>query len=227
MSTASSPTQRHPLLLVEDDPRLGPLVRDVLAMTWDVDLAVDLARARELVSSRLYSVAVVDRRLPDGDGAELVAWMRQRADATPVLMLTALGQVADKVEGLDAGANDYLVKPFDFEELEARLRALTRDYTGRGEGVPIGSWTLFPRSATIESPYSGRIVLTRAEADLLAVLTEHPDAALTRAQLLAAVFDHGESAGTVDTYVHYIRRKTEPDLIQTVRGVGYRLGTPA
>lgn len=217
----------HPLLLVEDDPRLGPVVRDVLAENWEVDLAPTLAEARALAQARLYAVAVVDRRLPDGDGIELVSWLRERGDAVPVLMLTALGEVRHRVEGLDAGANDYLVKPFDFEELEARLRALTRDYSGRGEGVSIGSWTFFPRNATIESPYTGRIVLTRTEADLLAVLAEHPDTAFTRAHLLSAVFDHGANAGTVDTYVHYIRRKTDQDLIETVRGVGYRLGTPA
>lgn len=218
---------RPRLLLVEDDPRLGPLSRDMLAMAWNVTLAVDLAAARSAAESALYTVMVVDRRLPDGDGASFVAWLRRRGIATPVLLLTALGQVADRVAGLDAGANDYLVKPFDFDELGARLRALTRDYSGRGTGVPIGSWTFYPENGTVESPYSGRITLTDKETALMAVLAAHPDTAFSRRHLLSAVFDRGEQEGTVDTYVHYLRRKTDRDLIETVRGVGYRLGTPA
>ena len=87
-----------------------------------------------------FDVMIVDRRLPDMDGAELVASLRRRSISTPVLMLTALGQISDKVSGLDAGANDYMVKPFDFEELNARLRALTRDYSGRGRGIAKGRW---------------------------------------------------------------------------------------
>lgn len=215
------------LLLVEDDPRLGPIMRDVLGRDWDIVLVDDLAAARQQAASALFAVAIVDRRLPDGDGADFIAWLRERGDATPVLVLTALGEVHDKVAGLDAGANDYLVKPFDFAELGARLRALTHDYTRGAEGISIGSWTFFAHNDTIESPYTGRILLTEKESALLAVLAGQPDAAFSRQQLLSAVFDRGEQPGTVDTYVHYLRRKTERDLIETVRGVGYRLGTPA
>lgn len=220
-------TDRRELLVVEDDPRLGPIMRDVLSLDWEVDLAPDLDRAKALLTERLFAAAVVDRRLPDGDGAELVAWMRARADATPVLILTALGATADKVEGLDAGANDYLVKPFEFDELNARLRALTRDYSVASESTPIGSWTFYPRRHVIDSPYTGRILLTERESSLLGMLAAHPDTAFSRSQLLAATFDEGDQLGTVDTYVHYVRRKTERGLIETVRGVGYRLGTPS
>lgn len=215
------------LLLVEDDPKLGPIMRDVLSMDWDVTLVADLAAAREQAASALFAVGIVDRRLPDGDGADFIAWLRERGNAMPLLVLTALGEIHDRVAGLDAGANDYLVKPFDFQELGARLRALTRDYTRGAVGEPIGSWTFFPHNDTIESPYTGRILLTEKESALLRVLASQPDAAFTRQQLLSAVFDRGEQPGTVDTYVHYLRRKTERDLIETVRGVGYRLGTPA
>ncbi len=214
------------LLIVEDDPRLGPIMREVLARDWEVCLAIDLASARELLSRRLFDAAVVDRRLPDGDGTELVTWMRRQADATPVLLLTALGTTADKVGGLDSGANDYLVKPFEFDELNARLRALTRDYTAPRDEIAIGSWSFSPYRRVVESPYTGRIVLTEKESALLAVLVRHPDMAFTRSQLLEAVFDPEDQAGTVDTYVHYLRRKTERGLIETVHGVGYRLGTP-
>lgn len=214
------------LLIVEDDAKLGPIMRDVLARDWNVTLVCDLASAQETLVNRIFDVAIVDRRLPDGDGIDLIRWLRQRGDATPVLMLTALGEVIDKVNGLDAGANDYLAKPFDFLEVGARLRALTRDYARPSKGRAIGSWTYFAHNDTIESPYTGRILLTEKESALLAVLAAQPDTAFTRQQLLNAVFDRGEQLGTVDTYVHYIRRKTDRDLIETVRGVGYRLGTP-
>ena len=215
------------LLLIEDDPRLGPIMRDVLDRDWEVTLVADIAAAREQAASAVFAVGIVDRRLPDGDGTDFVAWLRARGNATPLLVLTALGEVRDRVEGLDAGANDYLVKPFDFEELGARLRALTRDYTRGTEGQAIGGWTFFPHNDAIESPYAGRILLTERESALLQVLIAQPEVAFTRKQLLSAVFDRGEQPGTVDTYVHYLRRKTEHDLIETVRGVGYRLGTPA
>ena len=221
-----STSDRNPLLLVEDDPELGPLVAEILDMAWDVTLVADAAGARAVLDRRVFAVIVVDRRLPDMDGADLVAWFRARGVSTPALMLTALGTVADKVSGLDAGANDYLVKPFEFEELEARLRALTRHHSPRGTVLPIGSWTLYPDDRSIDSPYSGRIMLTAKECALLALLAEHPDTVFSRDQLLTAVFDHGEQTNTVDTYVHYLRSKTEKELVETVRGRGYRLGTP-
>lgn len=214
------------LLLVEDDPRLGPIIRDVLGLDWSVTLVTSVAAAQAELRRRLFDVLVVDRGLLDGDGVALVASLRDEGVATPAIMLTALSQLDDKIAGLDAGANDYLTKPFEFEELQARLRALTRDYTGKGEAIEIGSWTFFPKNHTIESPYSGRILLTEKESALLAVLAAAPDTAFTRQHLLSAVSDHGEQPVTVDTYVHYLRRKTGTDLIETVRGIGYRLGTP-
>ena len=215
------------LLLVEDDPRLGPLVADVLRDDWDVTLCADGETALQVAADRYFDVMVVDRRLPGIDGAEVVATLRERRVSTPVLMLTALGGVRDRVSGLDAGANDYLVKPFDFDELAARLRALTRDYSGTGDGIAIGGWAFHPDDSSITSPYTGRVMLTEKETAMLRLLASEPDRAFTRQHLLSAVFEHGEQLNTVDTYVHYIRRKTDRDLISTIRGVGYRLGTPA
>ncbi len=215
------------LLLVEDDARLGPIIADVLAPRWDVELVADGESGLEAALQRHHDVLVVDRRLPGMDGVQLVAELRRRRLAVPVLMLTALGELRDRVSGLDAGADDYLVKPFEFEELEARLRALTRDFGGLGEGLEIGSWTFHPGDSSIQSPYTGRILLTEKENELLRILASAPDRTFTRQHLLSAVFEHGEQLGTVDTYVHYVRRKTDRDLIATVRGVGYRLGTPA
>jgi len=215
------------LLLVEDDPRLGPLVADVLSSQWDVTLAVTGEDALEVAVARYFDVMVVDRRLPGIDGTEVVAALRSRRISTPVLMLTALGEVRDRVSGLDAGANDYLTKPFDFDELSARLRALTRDYSGTETGVEIGGWMFYPDDSSITSPYTGRVMLTEKETALLRMLASDPARAFTRQHLLSAVFDHGEQLGTVDTYVHYLRRKTDRDMVTTIRGVGYRLGTPA
>ena len=215
------------LLLLEDDVRLGEVTRDLLSTQWSVTWVRNLAAAREALTAGLFDVCVFDRRLPDGDATEVIAWLRARRDATPVIMLTAHGQLEDKVSGLEAGANDYLVKPFEFLELNARLRALTREYSGKRDGIDIGSWAFYPAQSCIESPYTGRILLTEKENALLKVLAEHPDTAYTRAQLLSAVFEHHDSEGSVDTYVHYVRRKTDRDLIQTIRGVGYQLGTPA
>ena len=215
------------LLLIEDDDRLGPLLRDLLGLDWAVTWVPTLAAARAELARRLFAVLVVDRGLPDGDGADLVRELRAAGVVTPLLLLTAYGELDDRVAGLDAGADDYLVKPFEVAELQARLRALTRDHSGRGEAVDIGSWTFFPGSRTVESPYTGRILLTEKESALLAVLASAPDTVFSRAHLLSAVFEHGEQENTVDTYVHDLRRKTDRSLVETVRGAGYRLGTPA
>lgn len=220
-------TGQKRVLLVEDDPRLGPIMLRVLSTQWDVELVTTRVEALAAALHRLFDVLVVDRRLPDGDGLEVVQELRRLRLQTPMLMLTALGEVHDRVAGLDAGANDYLVKPFDFDELHARLRALTRDTSALGHGLDIGSWSFYPDDHAIQSPYSGRITLTERESDVLRVLAAEPDRVFSREQLLSTVFERGDQLGTVDSYVHYIRRKTERDLIATVRGRGYRLGTPA
>ncbi|PZE23280.1 MULTISPECIES: response regulator transcription factor [unclassified Curtobacterium] len=214
------------LLLVEDDARLGPIVADVLGADWDVTLVTDGEQAVTAAVERYFDVMVVDRRLPGMDGVAVVGEIRRRRISTPILMLTALGSLDDRVSGLDAGANDYLVKPFEFAELGARLRALTRDYAPEGEAIAIGGWTLHPETGTITSPYAGRIGLTERETALVRLLAREPTRTFSRAHILTAVFDKGEQLGTVDTYVHYVRRKTDRDLIATVRGVGYRIGTP-
>lgn len=210
------------LLIVEDDARLGPIMRDVLAADWWVTLEASAEAALDTLSVHTFDALIVDRGLPGMAGEELVRELRRRRTATPILMLTALGQLHDRVAGLDAGANDYLVKPFEFDELSARLRALTRSYGGGG--YDLGSWGFYPEDLLVESPYSGSIALTETEATLLSVLAAEPDRIFSRQQLLASVFAHGESETTVDTYVHYLRRKTDRDVIRTVRGRGYQLG---
>lgn len=118
------------VLIVEDDPRLGPIMSSVLSQRWQVTLAASAEQAVDLCASSLFDVLIVDRRLPGASGIDLIRTLRLRRIATPIIMLTALGELDDWVSGLDAGADDYLVKPFEFAELEARLRAHTRNGFG-------------------------------------------------------------------------------------------------
>ena len=215
-----------PLLLVEDDPQLGPMIAEALSDDYAVTLVRDGAEGLRLAAAGGWAAVVLDRRLPGLDGVEVVRRLRRSGGAVPVLMLTALGAVADRVDGLDAGADDYLVKPFDFAELAARLRAMRRVHGPEEAVVHIGDWEFRPSARLIHSPYEGRKVLTETESNLLALLAAHPDETLTRERILRDVFPAGDSVGTVDTYVHYLRRKTEHDLVTTVRGRGYRLGQP-
>ena len=214
----------RPLLLIEDDPDLGPMMVEVLGDDYAVTLVADGADGFTAACDGDFDVIVVDRGLPSLNGVELVSRMRQRGVATPALILTALGTVDDRVQGLDAGADDYLVKPFDVAELLARLRALLREHATQEAAILIGDWEFRPASRFIESPYDGRIVMTETEANLLQLLARNPDQTLSRQRILREVFSLSDSAGTVDTYVHYIRKKTERDIIVTVRGRGYRIG---
>ena len=215
-----------PLLLIEDDPELGPLMREVLSEDYAVTLIANGAEGLQAGRQGDFAAVVLDRRLPGLDGVEVVRGLRTAGIATPVIMLTALGAVDDRVAGLDAGADDYLVKPFEFAELAARLRALQRVHGEDETVVFIGDWEFRPASQLINSPYEGRKVLTQTETHLLSLLARHADETLSRERILREVFPVGDSVGTVDTYVHYIRKKTERDLITTVRGRGYRLGQP-
>ncbi|GAA3879872.1 response regulator transcription factor [Leifsonia kafniensis] len=217
-------TTKPRLLLVEDDAELGPLIKGVLEESYDVALVADGQTGLDRGIRDDFDVLVIDRRLPALDGLSVVQALRSHRVTTPILLLTALGTIADKVDGLDAGANDYLVKPFDFDELLARLRALTRAFTAEGPAVDIGEWTFYPDDHSIHSPHIGRILLTPRESDLLRLFATQPDRTFSRAQVLSAVFQVGEQPGTVDTYVHYLRRKTDKDIVLTVRGRGYRLG---
>ncbi|AFV90914.1 Response regulator consisting of a CheY-like receiver domain and a winged-helix DNA-binding domain protein [Acidipropionibacterium acidipropionici ATCC 4875] len=221
------------VLYAEDDDQLAEMTVEVLSEYYDVDHVADGAEALDHALHRSYGVIVLDRRLPGMDGLALVRAIRQARIATPVLLLTALGAVDDRVEGLDAGANDYLVKPFAFEELLARMRALHRGFTAAGRRRRIGEWILTPDTQAIYSPTEARIPLTATETALLDVLAASPEHIFSRQELVGAVHraDQDEdretvSTASVDTYVHYVRRKTVPEIIETVRGRGYRLGDP-
>jgi DNA-binding response OmpR family regulator len=216
--------RRMRLLLIEDDPALGPLIEEVLSESYDVERHADGREGLLAGLDRDFDVMVVDRRLPSVDGLGIVEALRRGRVTVPILLLTALGTVADRVDGLDAGADDYLVKPFEFDELLARLRALTRSFSAAGTWLGIGTWRFSPDDRILTSPYGSRVVLTDRESELLRVLALEPDRTFSRDHLLRVVFPAGEKPGTVDTYVHYLRRKSERDIVLTIRNRGYRLG---
>lgn len=218
---------RGSLLYVEDDAEIAALTVEVLGDVYDVDHASDGENALRLALSRRYDAMVVDRRLPGMDGIAFVRAVRTAHITTPVLMLTALGTVDDRVTGLDGGANDYLVKPFDYDELLARLRALRRAFRVEGTRRPLGEWVFVPAAQAVYDPSGFRVALTATESALLELLTDSPEHVFSREEILRAVFHEGDTTSSVDTYVHYVRRKTTPDVIETIRGRGYRAGTPA
>ena len=175
---------------------------------------------------RSYDALIVDRGLPVMDGSDLIALLRSKGVATPALILTARGAVDDRVEGLDAGAQDYLVKPFEVPELLARVRALVRrnDHSAiviAAGGLRLDRVTRRVAGAAVDDI---EIELSEREASLLATLMAAPKRVFSRAQLLNAVFDRAESGGAVDLYVHYLRRKLGKQVIRTVHGAGYRFG---
>jgi DNA-binding response OmpR family regulator len=218
---------RESLLLVEDDRALsGLLVQLLTGAGYDVDAVLDAQAGLHHALTREYGAFVFDRGLPVMDGVELLRRLRARGVATPTLILTARGALADRIEGLDAGAEDYLVKPFEVEELLARLRALTRRHLDRATVIALGSRHLDLDGRRVTGdPGAAPIELSEREFELVRVLASRPSRVFTRDELLDAVFAAADSPGAVDTYVHYVRRKLGKSAIQTVHGRGYRWGS--
>lgn len=216
------------LLLVEDDRELTRLLERVLAAEgYTVSSAADGQRALHLALTRRFDVVVLDRGLPALEGIDMLARIRRRGVTVPVLVLSARGTTQDRVEGLDAGAQDYLVKPFAVDELLARLRALLRRPSDDQHGLPLGEGVLLDLdSRTVIGPGNRVVELSARESALLAVLAGRPAQVFSRQDLLARVFPDAASETVVDTYVHYCRRKLGRGVISTVRGLGYRLGQP-
>lgn len=224
MYQSAHSSDKPKLLYVEDELATAKIVAEMLGDTYDVTHAAAGEDGLQHALTTTYDVMVVDRRLPGMSGTELVTKLRRAHIATPVLMLTALGTIRNRVEGLDIGANDYLVKPFDFEELLARLRALRRGFRTSGVRRYLGDWTFLPDSSTLISPYETTVHLTEKENALLDLLSSNPERVFTRKEILSHVFPGKQSTGTVESYIHYIRTKAEPEIIATVRGRGYRAG---
>lgn len=213
------------LLIVEDDAALSAMLTDLFTEEgYLVDVAGDGQQGLHRGLTGSYDALIVDRGLPVLDGSELVSLLRARGVATPALLLTARGSVADRVEGLDAGAQDYLLKPFEIPELLARVRALVRRLDG-STTVRAGDLCLDRMTRTVTGTVGGgEVELSEREAALLAMLMSAPGRIFTRGQLLESVFDGADSAGVVDAYVHYLRRKLGRGIVRTVHGTGYRLG---
>ncbi|MER5440548.1 response regulator transcription factor [Streptomyces sp. NPDC002790] len=235
MSPAEGEPQR--ILIVDDEPAvLEALQRSLAFEGYGTEVAVDGADALEKVASYRPDLVVLDVQMPRMDGLTAARRMRATGSTTPILMLTARDTVGDRVTGLDAGADDYLVKPFELDELFARVRALLRrsSYGATGDEADDNDALSFADLrmdlTTREVTRGGRAVeLTRTEYTLLEMFLAHPRQVLTREQILKAVwgFDFEPSSNSLDVYVMYLRRKTEaggePRLVHTVRGVGYVL----
>jgi two-component system response regulator QseB len=221
MKTAQS---RPSLLLVEDDVVLGPLIAELLEPDYRITLATNGQDGLHLALTQTWDAMVIDRGLPVMDGIALIGALRSKGVSTPILILTALGDTDEKVRGLDAGANDYMTKPFDAGELAARLRALTRTFTPAAAPVSIGDWELDLASRSVRSVYGLLVSLTAKEAELLGALAAEPGRVFTREELLSKHFQAADQPGVIDTYVHHLRRKISKSVVRTVHGVGYQIG---
>lgn len=221
--SADRPLRR--LLIVEDDRDLGQMLVDLFTEhRYTVDLALEGQRGLHLGLTRRYDAMVIDRGLPALDGVELIRRLRRQAVTVPALVLTAFGTVADRVSGLDAGAEDYLVKPFDVDELMARVRALHRRNLDQALLLPLGAGWLDSEGQVVRLPTGENVTLSGQECRLLRALAVRPRHVHTRASLRRGVFDGARAESIVDTYVYYLRNKLGPDVVRTVRGVGYRVG---
>ncbi len=220
------------VLVVDDEPAVRDALRRALALEgYHVDLAADGAEAMRRLAAQPPDAMILDLLMPEIDGLELCRRIRNAGNETPVLVLTARDGVADRVTGLDAGADDYLAKPFALEELLARLRALLRR-TGLTDSerarLEFGDLMLDPVAHEVRRG-SRRIELTRTEFLLLELFLRNPRQVLTRSLIFDRVwgYDFGPSSNSLEVYVGYLRRKTEAGgesrLIHTVRGVGYVL----
>ncbi|SDW62139.1 two-component system, OmpR family, response regulator QseB [Amycolatopsis xylanica] len=223
---APIPPKSVGVLVVDDDRETADLLAELLSGEgYAVERAYDGHRGLELALTGRFEVAVVDRGLPVCSGTELLTRLRVAGVLTRALMLTARGAIAERVEGLDAGADDYLVKPFDVEELLARVRALHRRRPAKPDFVLLGESRLNLKRRQLVRPGEDPIPLSGRECALLAALAGEPRAVLSRERLHDEVFPDTEARSIVDTYVYYLRRKLGRTSVQTVHGIGYRLGT--
>lgn len=221
------------LLVVEDDPRMGRLLQRLLEEDRHVvDLATTAEDGLALAEATGIDAVILDIGLPDGSGLDVARQLRRSGSSVAILMLTARDTVFDRVAGLDAGADDYLVKPFAYEELSARLRALDRRRSAavRPQSVLSSGPIELDEVARKVTVDGRRVDLSRREFSLLECLLRHPGQVLTRDQLLDHAWPYGVAVtpNAVDAYVHLLREKLDAaaEWVETVRGVGYRLREP-
>lgn len=214
------------LLLVEDDPMIGRNIQAGLKQDgYSVDWVQDGVSAESALADQVYELLLLDLGLPRKSGLEVIKSIRQRKNAIPILVLTARDAVSDRVHGLDTGADDYLVKPFDLDELSARIRALLRRSAGRPESIlEHGNLQLNP--ATHEVYLDGKPVnLSRREFTLLHIFMEKPGSPLSRSQLEDRMYGWGEEveSNAVEVYIHGLRQKLGSHWIVNIRGIGYMI----
>ncbi len=214
------------ILLVEDDSMIGESMRQGLRQDgFTVDWAQDGRAAELAIENGVYDLLVLDLGLPKKEGLDVLKQLRRRGNKMPVLIVTARDAVADRIKGLDAGADDYLVKPFDLNELAARIRALMRRWSGRADPViRCGKLTL--NLATREVTFEDKpVFLSAREFALLDAFLDRPGAVLSREQLEEKLYGWGGEvqSNTVEVYIHALRKKLGPNFIKNVRGVGYRV----
>lgn len=217
------------ILLAEDNPALGQALADGLRqLGYAVDWITDGTQAAAALADTTYAAAVLDWNLPRSSGPTIIAGMRRCQDATPVLLLTARDGLPDRVAGLDAGADDYVVKPVHLDELAARLRALLRRADGQIDPtIRVGEIEVIPaaRSATLAGT---ALDLTVREYALLEMLVRHPGRAYSRDQLEEALYgwDREVASNAVEVHIHHLRNKLGPGWIRTLRGIGYAINPP-
>lgn len=212
------------ILVVEDDALLGDGIQAGLKQQgFGVDWVRDGVAAAHAVECEPYAAVVLDLGLPRRSGLDVLKQLRQANNPLPVLILTARDTVEDRITGLDAGADDYLIKPFDLGELSARLRALIRRASGQASAVlSVGALSLDPAARTVS--YRGEPkALSAREFDLLQVFMNNAGRVLSREQLASALYAWGEEieSNAIDVHLHHLRKKLSPDIVQTLRGVGY------
>jgi two-component system OmpR family response regulator len=214
------------ILLIEDDPALAHAVRAGLRQNgWTVDLASDATEARLALVEHHYAAVLLDLGLPGGSGLDVLVQLRARYDATPVLVITARDQLSDRIAGLDAGADDYLVKPFQLDELYARVRAVVRRSQGRVSPVLTHGDLVVDPARRLVTRAGEVVALSIHEYRTLLALLERKGRVVTRAQLEEAIYGEPGAieSNTVAVYVHQLRRKLGDELIATVHGFGYQI----
>ena len=214
------------LLLIEDDPMIGRAVQSGLSRAgFTIDWVTDGHGGAAALANAVYDAVVLDLGLPRIDGLSLLRQLRARRDTVPVLIVSARDAVPDRIDGLNAGADDYLLKPFDLDELVARVRALLRRHAGAASSImSAGRLSLDPvqRIATLAG---AALALTAKEFALLEALMHRPGAVLSRERLEESIYGWGEEVGSnaLEVHLHNLRRKLGSEFIKNVRGVGYRV----
>ncbi|HXQ32033.1 MAG TPA: response regulator [Steroidobacteraceae bacterium] len=214
------------ILLVEDDGMLGEAVRDGLRQeSYVVDWVQDGGAALAALSTADFSAVVLDLGLPRSDGLSVLRWLRQNGQAIPVVIVTARDHVTDRITGLDAGADDYLIKPFDIDELTARLRAITRRVVGSAESTLTAGDVILDLRQRVVTYRGEPAALTAREYAVVELLMRKAGCLVTRAEIEEELygFEDDIASNAIEVYIHNLRRKLGPHVITNVKGRGYRV----